>query len=465
VKSAGNHGVDGNGDALDASRHTISVAATDVSGFSASYSAYGAHILISAPAGSVTTDLIGAGQGYDGLLNGDYTASFGGTSASAPITTGAIALMLQANGQLGWRDVQSILVHSSVGAGSLYGGVASNSDTFGWQSNRDNDWNGGGLFYSQDYGYGMLNVYNAVRMAEVWSLLYPVAATSANERMAQVSAQGLDLQTTDMGSLVCRLDMAQNIAIEHVALNVSLTHDDLRQVEVWLTSPLGTGYMVFDGSSASAGTAAFGLQYTLGVEGFRCETTAGVWTVELRDTVAGGTGLLSGLTLTAYGADISPDDVYHYTDEVFLATAQAGQGARATLIDANGGVDWLNTAAMYGNLALDLRPGQRNTLDARTFTTVAAGTWIEHAVAGDGLDRLTGNELPYRDGRVRAPARPGRQRHAQRRRRRRHAHWRGRQRHLCGRCRHRHHQLQRHHRGRHLQLGLHRQPEHPGRGL
>ena len=48
--------------------------------------------------------------------------------------------MLQANGQLGWRDVQSILVHSSVGAGSLYGGVASTSDTFGWQANRDNDY-------------------------------------------------------------------------------------------------------------------------------------------------------------------------------------------------------------------------------------------------------------------------------------------------------------------------------------
>ena len=74
--------------------------------------------------------------------------------------------------------------------------------------------------------------------------------------------------------------------VEHVALSVSLTHDDLRQVEIWLKSPLGTSYCVFDGSSATPSTAAFGLTHTLGVEGFRCETAFGEWTVELRDTLA-----------------------------------------------------------------------------------------------------------------------------------------------------------------------------------
>ena len=36
------------------------------------------------------------------------------------------------------------------------------------------------MHFSNDYGYGMLNAYNAVRMAEVWSLFAP-AQTSANE--------------------------------------------------------------------------------------------------------------------------------------------------------------------------------------------------------------------------------------------------------------------------------------------
>src|SRR5262249_54532457 len=38
---------------------------------------------------------------------------FNGTSASAPIVSGVIALMLEANPDLSWRDVQEILVRSA----------------------------------------------------------------------------------------------------------------------------------------------------------------------------------------------------------------------------------------------------------------------------------------------------------------------------------------------------------------
>lgn len=42
-----------------------------------------------------------------------YTTRFGGTSAAAPLVSGVIALMLEANPNLTWRDVQEILVRSS----------------------------------------------------------------------------------------------------------------------------------------------------------------------------------------------------------------------------------------------------------------------------------------------------------------------------------------------------------------
>ena len=41
------------------------------------------------------------------------TKSHTGTSASAPIAAGIIALLLEANPKLGWRDVQHLLVHTS----------------------------------------------------------------------------------------------------------------------------------------------------------------------------------------------------------------------------------------------------------------------------------------------------------------------------------------------------------------
>ncbi len=63
VKAAGNDNQDSNGDGLNATRYTISVSATTQNGFIASYSNFGADILIAAPAAAVTTDITGAG-GY-----------------------------------------------------------------------------------------------------------------------------------------------------------------------------------------------------------------------------------------------------------------------------------------------------------------------------------------------------------------------------------------------------------------
>ena len=49
----------------------------------------------------------------DTFPDDDYTSRFGGTSAAAPLVSGVIALMLEANPNLTWRDVQEILVRSS----------------------------------------------------------------------------------------------------------------------------------------------------------------------------------------------------------------------------------------------------------------------------------------------------------------------------------------------------------------
>ena len=76
--------------------------------------------------GIYTTDLTGefgfnfspdpvTGQEFDRdyLDDIDYTSRFGGTSAAAPLVSGVIALMLEANPNLSWRDVQEILVRSA----------------------------------------------------------------------------------------------------------------------------------------------------------------------------------------------------------------------------------------------------------------------------------------------------------------------------------------------------------------
>ncbi len=131
------------------SRYTIGVTGVDENGFYnnvdgtvTGFAETGANVLVAAPTGSnaalniiddsglgsgiFTTDLTGeAGRNFspdpitgqefdrDFLEDIDYMSRFGGTSAAAPLVSGVIALMLEVNPDLSWRDVQEILVRSA----------------------------------------------------------------------------------------------------------------------------------------------------------------------------------------------------------------------------------------------------------------------------------------------------------------------------------------------------------------
>lgn len=391
VKSAGNDNVDGNGDALDASRFTVTVSAIAESPTAnvAYYSTYGAHVLVSAPAGSVTTDLLGSGQGYDGLLSGDYTAAFGGTSAAGPVTAGVVALMLDANPQLGWRDVQNILAYSAIGVGSRYTTV-STSENFAWKWNGAADWNGGGLHFSEDYGYGMVNAFQAVRMSEVWDILYPAAAVSSNEAVVLTDTLNAKKSITDLSTLNYKFKVAGDLVLEHVALTVSLTHTYFMDLRLRLISPDGTVMSLYDGSTGSGSTSDGTFTYTFGAEGYRGEHSAGEWTLQVQDVAKRDVGTLKSVAFAGYGAAINTDNVYHYTNEMSAVLRSVGQMPRVDLSDADG-LDWINAASMTDDLMLSLQPGSASSVDGLTFLRLDAATVIENAMGGDGDDAIEGN--------------------------------------------------------------------------
>ena len=391
VKAAGNNNIDGNGDALDSSRSTITVGAVDTRGQVTYYSSFGAHLLISAPAGSVTVDRAGAASGYNGLLSGDYTNAFGGTSAATPITAGVVALMLDANAGLGWRDVQNILAFSAMGTGSLQTGNTA-EENFAWQYNGSATWNGGGAHFSEDYGYGLINAFAAARMAEVWDVFQPEAATSSNEQRVETGTITYNRAITDGSTRNYTFNVSQDIDLEHVALTLNLIHSDARDLRITLVSPDGTVMSVFDGSAATADTADFGLSFTFGLEGYRGESSAGDWTLIVHDVAGGGTGTLQSVGFTGYGSASTADTVYHYTDEVLSTLNMAGQSGRILLTDGDGGTDWIDAASMYRDLVINLSGGATSTLAGTAFLTIDAATIIENALGGDGNDSITGND-------------------------------------------------------------------------
>ena len=401
TKAAGNDHFNANGDGAAVSRYTVSVSATEQDGTVASYSNYGSCILLAAPASAVTTDMVGD-DGYNDATDGDpvpvdYTSTFNGTSAATPTVSGVVALMLQAAPGLGWRDVSNILALSAQHTGSAYGSGPSGFEVGGWQAMGGHSWNGGGTMFNLSYGYGMLDAFAAVRMAEAWSTLYATqgAQTSTNEQVRAVSYAGAAVAIPDSdgvdgtGRVQVDMVMAADITIESISITLNITHAFGAELRAWLKTP--DGHLIAILGNDGIGTSG-GLTWTFGVEALRGYSSKGTWSVVFEDTVGGDVGTVNSARLVFYGSTASHDDVFHFTND-FAALATLDP-SRQTIDDTNGGVDWLNFAAVAANLNVSMLAGGALQAGAVTFAHLAAGpTDFENLWSGDGNDIINGNGL------------------------------------------------------------------------
>ncbi len=363
----------------------ITVAATARSGTVASYSAAGASVLVAAPAANVTTDRPGADGYNDGtgrdLPDPDHTRGFGGTSAATAVASGVVALVLETEPRLGYRDVKEILALSARRIGT--------PDTY--ERGAGSLWNGGALATNDDVGAGLIDAAAAVRMAETWLLGGRPAQTEGNLVLQSVTGVRSGDGFLEKGSPVeIRFEVGADRLerVQDVELDLTFTHAFLGDVRITLVSPSGVESVLLDrpptDPSGGAGvvltpTWRFGSTRHWG------EEAGGTWVLRLEDLAPGDSGRVAGATLRLFGPAPSADDRYVFTDD------HARFATDRMLVDTEG-IDLLDGSATSRAMRVDLEPGAVSTIGGAPVR-IGTDTLIEIAIGGAGNDLLRGNAI------------------------------------------------------------------------
>jgi subtilisin-like proprotein convertase family protein/subtilisin family serine protease len=377
--NGGEFGDNANFDGYVTRREVIAVGAVGDNGVKAPYSEEGACLLVTAPSsggnlGITTTDRVGDdGFNFDGFFdspNLDYTDWFGGTSSACPLVAGVVALMLDRNPNLGWRDVQEILIET-----------AQKIDA------SDPDWvtNASGFHFNHKYGAGRVDAAAAVQRAAQRS----DPATNLGENIkTEVFNEGLATPIPDGKAAGVEFVMhveSDHFRVEHALLTTSIKHPKRGQLEITLISPDGTESRMATLRKKDKGA---NYEWTFASTHHWGEMAKGDWKVRISDRVKGKTGLVNSLKLTLWGA--APQGAL-----VAERIQQTGQTApirsvpmgnsnvsfvirnRGTLPLNNVTVSFAQNAhlsiAVNGGAFASIAPGQERAVEVSVTTTGALG--------------------------------------------------------------------------------------------
>uniref|UniRef100_A0A8D1DMN1 Proprotein convertase subtilisin/kexin type 4 n=1 Tax=Sus scrofa TaxID=9823 RepID=A0A8D1DMN1_PIG len=265
-----------NCDGYTNSIHTLSVGSTTQQGHLPWYSEACASTLTTTYSSGVATDP----QIVTTDLHHRCTDKHTGTSASAPLAAGMIALALEANPFLTWRDMQHLVVRASRPA-----------------QLQAEDWrtNGVGRQVSHHYGYGLLDAGLLVDMARSW------LPTQPQKKCVIPIVPILPLMHVRKNVSACAGHANYIRSLEHVQVQLSLSYSRRGDLEISLTSPMGTRSTLvairpFDISGQGYDNWIFMSTH------FWDEDPRGLWTLGLENKgYYFNTGTLYRYTLLLYG--------------------------------------------------------------------------------------------------------------------------------------------------------------------
>lgn len=261
-------GDDVNFGGLTNSRFTISVGAVGKDSLHASYSTPGAALFLSGPGGDheSVTNQVGA------TADGGCADAGIGTSFACPVVSGVIALMLEANPDLTWRDVQGVLASTSK---MVF------KDPYDTSRVR----NAAGIYHSNFYGFGIVDAEAAVKAAQSWDFYGP-------EKMLSGDSGEIDMLIQDdasaLGTSVVSIDNSGNDFItESVVVLLDLDHFSRGDLEVTLTSPSNTASTLHPGKRLENTQLDVDERWKLMTVRAWGENAVGDWTLSIRDLRVG----------------------------------------------------------------------------------------------------------------------------------------------------------------------------------
>jgi subtilisin-like proprotein convertase family protein len=231
----------------------------------------------------------------------NYTTGMNGTSSATPVTVGVIALILEANPALTWRDVKHILASTArkidPTGGATNGPLAGYVAEPGWFANHASPTP---FNYHNWYGFGMVDASAAVNMAKTYTL--GQLGTFTNTGFTSSGPLSLaipDHSATGVTSTITVVPGTVQV-IEAVQVRVSLTHTFLGDLGIEVMSPAGTRSVVKNIEDGYFDADNLTNQVFLS-NAFYGENPAGTWTIKVVDALFGDTGTLTNWAIRVYG--------------------------------------------------------------------------------------------------------------------------------------------------------------------
>ncbi|XP_015432292.1 PREDICTED: neuroendocrine convertase 1-like [Dufourea novaeangliae] len=229
-------------------------------------------------------------------LRNTCTTRHTGTSASAPLAAGILALALQVNKQLTWRDVQHLIVWTSE--------CSPLRENPGWFRNSV------GFWFNSRFGFGLMNAYALVTASSNWTAVPEKTICKVNidgtidKRLVYGNTKTLRFQAGDE----CRSAGNEITFLEHVEIEVSLEYSLRGVLQMHLTAPSGTTVQILKPRKLDDSPAGFEKWKFMSVASWG-EDPRGCWVLDILDEIGPkeNNGTIGTIALVLHGTMEMPE--------------------------------------------------------------------------------------------------------------------------------------------------------------